>query len=423
MPTGFRRYNPEIRARVLQAFPDRESTQILDVGAGAGKFRDLLHDYPNIDALEIWEPYLERYNLADRYREVCLRPAELLQRDDFSKYGLVIFGDVLEHLTVGNAQAVLERASEAGCAILVCVPYEMPQDEWEGNPHERHIQDDLTHELVLERYPMLSCLIRDETYGVYVRNRWREAEPDRRPQPRQVDLKASVEDLQKAYLAIATPCHGNRVSGTYVGSLWKTAHRLWELGISHDLLMLSGPAVDRSRNMMVANFMANAKYTHLLWIDSDEGWEPDEVLRLLALDREMIGAPVRKKTDKLEWTVNFDSAEARLERGAVECAEIGTGFTMVKRCVYEKMFEAYPDLKIKLGPDEAMRLDGAEDHYYALYQHALENGYYRSEDLTFCSRWRAIGGEVWCDPSANIHHIGDYDYSGSYASMIQGVKS
>jgi hypothetical protein len=32
------------------------------------------------------------------------------------------------------------------------------------------------------------------------------------------------------------------------------------------------------------------------------------------------------------------------------------------------------------------------------------------EDLYFCRKARAWGLEVWCDPTIEIKHIGDYEY-------------
>ena len=48
----------EICTWVRERFP--ASASILDVGAGDGKWRKLLHEYPNMDAVEIFGPNAQR---------------------------------------------------------------------------------------------------------------------------------------------------------------------------------------------------------------------------------------------------------------------------------------------------------------------------------------------------------------------------
>jgi hypothetical protein len=131
---------------------------ILDVGAGQGKYRLLLRTYPNVDACEIWEPTVEREGLRDLYRTVHVGDVvDLTASSDWDYYGynLMIMGDVLEHMTRDAARTVLERVERAGADVIVVVPYVYPQDEEDGNVYQRHLQDDLTPELMAGLYPQL----------------------------------------------------------------------------------------------------------------------------------------------------------------------------------------------------------------------------------------------------------------------------
>lgn len=143
-----------VRALVLESFSPR-TTQILDVGAGWGKYRDLLAEYPYVDAVEIWRPYVEEERLRHRYRHVwTCDVVDLVGSSTWhpGRYDLVVLGDVLEHLSVRDARTVLGRIGRA----IVAVPFEYAQDEVDGNPHEAHVQDDLTPEMMAERYPDLA---------------------------------------------------------------------------------------------------------------------------------------------------------------------------------------------------------------------------------------------------------------------------
>lgn len=138
-----------VRHYITMRYPPE--TLILDVGAGWGKYRDLLPEYPDMDAIEVWQPYVEQEQLGARYRmvrtiDVADATAEYLQ-----SYGLVVFGDVLEHLRRLDAQRVIRNCRNA----VVVVPFRYHQGEEGGNPYEKHWQDDLTPRLMRDLYPEL----------------------------------------------------------------------------------------------------------------------------------------------------------------------------------------------------------------------------------------------------------------------------
>jgi len=160
------------------------STRILDVGAGAGKYSKLLNEY-TLDCIEVFKPYIEQLNLKERYRHIYTCHVSDF---DFLKhqYDTVIFGDVLEHLSIHEAQQVLKQIFLSGGRAFVAVPYQYQQDTIEDNPYERHLQPDLTPAIVAERYPRLHLLHMDEKYGLYTGpTNW-------------IDTKPQIKSLDKA---------------------------------------------------------------------------------------------------------------------------------------------------------------------------------------------------------------------------------
>ena len=154
-------YKKEIKEYLENRYRD---ISVLDVGAGSGTYGKLL-DF-EMDAIEVFKPNIERYHLEEIYRNVY---NEDIRNFRYAWYDLVIFGDVLEHLSVEEAQEVLRYACQHSDDVLVAVPYEYKQGEEEGNVYEIHKQDDLTPEIMKERYPMLKELWRNSEYGYYVR--------------------------------------------------------------------------------------------------------------------------------------------------------------------------------------------------------------------------------------------------------------
>jgi 2-polyprenyl-3-methyl-5-hydroxy-6-metoxy-1,4-benzoquinol methylase len=123
---------------------------ILDVGPGAGAYGKLIKKtYPNItvDAVEVWEPYLNKFKLHSVYDRLYVRDAR--EHTNYT-YDLVIFGDVLEHMTKEDAIALWNRVKEQAKYALISIPIvHYPQSESEDNPYEVHVKDDWTNDEVL----------------------------------------------------------------------------------------------------------------------------------------------------------------------------------------------------------------------------------------------------------------------------------
>lgn len=140
------------------------SSCILDVGAGWGKYRHILPEYP-MDACEIWQPYIDEEELEKLYERVFVKDICDLE---FSWYDIIILGDVFEHISKDKALELLMRLKEQCTQLYVVIPYLYHQEEVDGNPYEAHQQPELTDEIMKEYYE-LTLLGRDDKKGVYIK--------------------------------------------------------------------------------------------------------------------------------------------------------------------------------------------------------------------------------------------------------------
>ena len=165
MATSHLIYKKEITDYLKSKF-NKEAT-ILDVGAGEGTYWNYLNDYfTDISAVEVFKPNIDNYKLEEKYKKVY---NENIKNFRYGYYDIIIFGDVIEHLTVEDAQQVLEYANSRCKEMIVAVPYLNPQGIEEDNIYEIHIQDDLTDELMKERYPFLKNVFKNDFYGYYIK--------------------------------------------------------------------------------------------------------------------------------------------------------------------------------------------------------------------------------------------------------------
>lgn len=135
--------HPEGRDWVAERIAATTAPIILDVGCGLGTYSDLArHLRPDARwiGLDIFAPYVERYDLLNKYDEVVIT--------DLRSYVLpsapvvILAGDVLEHLPREDAEHFLRSTAPVAREVMVSVPIiEYPQGELEGNIHETHLYD------------------------------------------------------------------------------------------------------------------------------------------------------------------------------------------------------------------------------------------------------------------------------------------
>jgi hypothetical protein len=167
MPTSYPIFKDSVRNWFLENVPF--NTKIMDVGAGCGTYSQLLRGYGyKMDAIEIWEPYIEKYDLKSKYDKVWNWDFINMPVGAYDDYDFFIMGDILEHLSVDEGQWILSFLRLKGKKFIVAVPYQMEQGEHEGNMYETHLQPDLTPEIMEERYPELELLYGNNFYGYYI---------------------------------------------------------------------------------------------------------------------------------------------------------------------------------------------------------------------------------------------------------------
>lgn len=168
MPGSSPDFKPEIKQYILNKFPD-PATTILDIGAGSGMYADLLNPpYVRIDALEVHAPYIQEFNLAQKYRRVI--QTDLRTYTFKQPYDVFILGDCLEHLTIDEATDLLRKLYNRCHELIVSVPFLTPQGAVAGVEWEVHQQSDLTLDIMQERYQeWLKSMYWGKRIGVYTK--------------------------------------------------------------------------------------------------------------------------------------------------------------------------------------------------------------------------------------------------------------
>lgn len=235
------------------------------------------------------------------------------------------------------------------------------------------------------------------------------------PQTDQFTLQLDVGYLRTLHVHFALPCYGGTMTEqTFMSFLnWSDAAR--QVGMKWTVQTLVNESlISRGRNTLAAKFlgMEDPKPTHLMFIDSDIGFEPWHVFALLMRtmdpDIKLIGGLYPMKTMPLKWVVNGLPGGHKTADGLEEVTKIGTGFMLIDRSVFTTL-DTHPEI---VGFKNDLDIDPKYDVYMKNYFDAVvRNGRYLSEDWSFCERYRELGGRVWADKRIQLRHTGSYVYS------------
>lgn len=266
----------------------------------------------------------------------------------------------------------------------------------------------------------------------------------------QVEVEISGEELRKRKIMVATPMYGGQCAGIYTKSSADLAKVAASYGVDIKFYYLFNESlITRARNYLVDEFM-RSDCTHLMFIDSDIGFDPMDVLALAAIadpksDKDIVCGPYPKKAiawEKIKRAVDkgfADNDPQQLERyigdyvfnpaggqqeirldQPVEVLEGGTGFMMIQRKAFEKYEEAYPEYKYKPDHVRTKHFDGSRE-IMAYFDTVIdeESKRYLSEDYMFCQWARKADLKVWMCPWMKLVHMGSYMFGGSLVDLAQ----
>jgi len=184
--------------------------------------------------------------------------------------------------------------------------------------------------------------------------------------------------------------------------------------------------VTRARDSLARDFMQTG-CTHLMFIDADIGFRPEDILKMAESDKDIIAGLYPRK--EIDWGMvaaavrrGVPDGELHLHTGAlvvntwageqpiealhpgddpVEVESVGTGFMLIKREVLEVV--AGGVATYLNGRDAAL--------YHQFFTTSINSdGILLSEDFYFCELARRYGFKVWVAPWAQLTHTGAYRF-------------
>lgn len=213
-----------------------------------------------------------------------------------------------------------------------------------------------------------------------------------------------------------TPCYGGNITEVCFSSYLGFTIMAMQNGINFQIDTLSNESnVNRARNSCAAKFLSG-DCSHLMFVDADIQFNPQDIVKLVNHDKDIVGGIYPQKTLPPKMVVNtLNNSEQQGD--LIEVGTLGTGFMLIKRSVFEKMIEEgatpYVDA-IGLSPEE-------NANQYDFFQCTIDSkGRYLTEDWSFCRRWRQLGGKIWADTKIALAHVGYYRFQPDLGAMKIG---
>ena len=238
-------------------------------------------------------------------------------------------------------------------------------------------------------------------------------------------------------LLIATPMYGGLCNGSYALGLLNTAAVFANAGVSMMYAyMMNESLITRARNSLAYDFL-DTDCTHLMFIDADIGFNPQDIIPMISADKDIICGMYPKKeinwpqvekavksgipTDKLKdytgiFVVNAVNGEKEIAATIADPVEIsngGTGFMLIKREVFEGLANKVPEyMNDMFAATDTEHAPKVIKEYFATSIDSTSGNRLLSEDYHFCKIAREAGYRIWAAPWAQLSHTGSYVFSG-----------
>lgn len=213
---------------------------------------------------------------------------------------------------------------------------------------------------------------------------------------------------------VGTPCYDGKVTAHYADAILSSVL----LGYSKDIgikpIYLPNQAVIQYARNEILKIFLESDFDELVFIDADQAWSPEDLIKLIDSDKDFVGAPIARKAEHEMYNVKCVDHPLDIDdEGYMIVDAIGTGMLKLTRNCIQKIWDI----------STPYTMDFNKSEYRMAFEIGInEKGQTFSEDNAFCFKWQSLGGNVYIDTSINPLHIGTKVWKGNFQDFIKRVK-
>ncbi len=218
-----------------------------------------------------------------------------------------------------------------------------------------------------------------------------------------------MESLRR--VLIGTPALDGRVDCWYADSLFDSIKLGLYQGINIIPSILHAESIlPQARNELLKLAYDNDMES-IVFIDSDERWQPEALLSVINSPYEVFGLPVVSKTD------NYGAYNIRIEdpanlvyddAGNLSVDGIGTGFLKIGRKALTDLWNSSRELHFR---GKNLRM---------ICEYGEVGSDFVSEDYNLCRKLKDLGYNIWVNPRQTVQHTGTKTWSGNFEEFLLG---
>lgn len=164
--------------------------------------------------------------------------------------------------------------------------------------------------------------------------------------------------------------------------------------------------IDVARNCIASTAIQDG-FAETMWIDSDIGFDSDDVERLRSHQWPVVAGLYAKKSRR-EFACKFLPGTSKIQFGSGGLLEImyaATGFLLIRRQVYLDV-----QSKLNLPICNTMFGGSVTPWFQPLVKDYRGGHWYLGENFAFCERIRLAGFKSFADTTIRIQHYSNYPY-------------
>lgn len=176
-----------------------------------------------------------------------------------------------------------------------------------------------------------------------------------------------------------------------------------ETGYVFEVIPIGGCDVCHARNLSLHYWRTRTRAGRLIWIDADVVFEAAHLMQLLQWNLPYICGLYPLKDSHMRWSYNGWSRVSKKYPKLWEVLECCTGFTSITAQMHEDLIAAHPETAYDIEDHEYRGEEGHE-----LCAMGVIKRRRTPEDFYLCHRIRALGHEIYADPTIQLDHVGSF---------------
>lgn len=243
-------------------------------------------------------------------------------------------------------------------------------------------------------------------------------------------------------ILIASPTYDGNVRKEYMQSIMALTDYFRQAAIAWEMVMEPATLLHVMRSVMATKALTDKDITHILFVDTDMGFQVSAVKKLIEASKEIIGCaypyrtiPLHEKIAKPDLTfrqaiaqsvpyaVHFPRGAKTLNivDGVVEVSGLGTGLMLISKATLQTMVERKCVEAFANGFPYNQWYRQAQ--YYGFFDYVKVDGAYIGEDYSFCHRWiHGCEGKIYAVVNEEIMHVGPTPIVGRYSDRLRSGK-